>query len=52
ANKVYEKKLEKAVALMALFTMIFDTEKSGAVFSILRNIKSVFSTLGEEVKYQ
>nr|QZA75297.1 polyprotein [Beet mosaic virus] len=52
ANKVFEQKLTKAVALMALFTMIFDTEKSGAVFTILRNIKSVFSTLGEEVKYQ
>nr|ADC55885.1 polyprotein [Freesia mosaic virus] len=47
-----EKSLERTVAMVALLAMVFDTERSDAVFKILSKIKSVFSTLGDEVKYQ
>nr|QUP51979.1 polyprotein [Passiflora chlorosis virus] len=45
-------KLEKIVAFMALLTMCIDSERSDAVFKILRNIKTVFGTMGEDVRVQ
>nr|UUA79859.1 polyprotein [Bean common mosaic necrosis virus] len=44
--------LEKIVAFMALITMCIDTERSDAVFKILQKLKSVFGTMGEDVRPQ
>lgn len=43
---------EKIIAVMALLTMCFDNERSDAIFKILHRLKTVFSTMGEEVKVQ
>ncbi len=47
-----EHNLEKVMAFMALITMMYDTEKSDAVFRVLGKVKTIFGTLGEEVRYQ
>nr|NP_734412.1 6K1 protein [Peanut mottle virus] len=44
--------LEKVVAYLALIAMIFDGERSDAVFRALSKLKTVFGTLGETVRYQ
>nr|NP_734352.1 6K1 protein [Bean common mosaic necrosis virus] len=44
--------LEKIVAFMALLTMCIDSERSDAVFKILQKLKSVFGTMGEDVRPQ
>nr|QPM95836.1 polyprotein [Basella rugose mosaic virus] len=48
----FERNLEKVVAMMALFAMMFGSDKSSAVFNVLRNIKTVFGTLEDGVRYQ
>ncbi|QGZ13061.1 polyprotein [Begonia flower breaking virus] len=47
-----EMQLEKIVAFVALIAMMYNTEKSDAVFRILNKLKAVFGTLGEAVRYQ
>nr|UJE38535.1 polyprotein [Paris mosaic necrosis virus] len=43
---------EKIVAFMALLTMCIDAERSDAIFKILSKLKTVFNTMGEDVKMQ
>nr|YP_009667136.1 6K1 [Paris mosaic necrosis virus] len=43
---------EKIVAFMALLTMCIDAERSDAIFKILSKLKTVFTTMGEDVKVQ
>ncbi|CAJ57715.1 polyprotein [Narcissus degeneration virus] len=51
-KKKNENDLEKIVATIALIMMIFDTDRSDAVFKILNKVKTVFSTFGERVQFQ
>nr|YP_842353.1 6K1 protein [Wisteria vein mosaic virus] len=44
--------LEKIVAFMALLTMCIDNERSDAIFKILSKLKTIFGTMGEDVKAQ
>nr|ABO77134.1 polyprotein [Calla lily latent virus] len=44
--------LEKIVAFMALITMCIDNERSEAVFKVLSKLKTIFNTMGEDVKVQ
>nr|YP_001816829.1 6K1 protein [Telosma mosaic virus] len=43
---------EKIIAFMALITMIIDLERSDALFRILSKLKTVFGTMGEDVRAQ
>ncbi|UTQ50667.1 MAG: polyprotein [Plantago potyvirus 1] len=47
-----EATLEKVVAFAALLAMMFDTERSDAVFRILSKLKTVLTTTGQEVFFQ
>nr|BCR39164.1 polyprotein [Mirabilis crinkle mosaic virus] len=47
-----ERSLEQVIAMMALMAMLFGSDKSSAVFNSLRNIKTVFSTIEDEVRHQ
>ncbi|BBD74024.1 polyprotein [East Asian Passiflora distortion virus] len=52
SKTVNQLQLEKIIALMALITMCIDHDRSDAVFRILHKIKTVFGTIGEEVRVQ
>nr|YP_010809025.1 6k1 [Passionfruit Vietnam virus] len=43
---------EKIIAFMALLTMCVDAERSDALFRILHKLKTVFGTMGEDVRIQ
>ncbi|AUP47462.1 polyprotein [Saffron latent virus] len=47
-----QRQLEKIVAFMALLAMVIDSERSDAVSKVLSKLKSVFITMGEEVRVQ
>nr|WEI47418.1 polyprotein [Telosma mosaic virus] len=49
ANQV---QFEKIIAFMALLTMCVDAERSDALFRILNKLKTVFGTMGEDVRLQ
>nr|YP_331417.1 6K1 protein [Shallot yellow stripe virus] len=50
AKSQSEVTLEKIVAYVALFAMLFNSEKSDGVFKILSKLKTIFSTT--DVHYQ
>nr|WIC44011.1 polyprotein [Yambean mosaic virus] len=52
AKNATQVQFEKVVAFMALLTMVVDTERSDAIFKILAKLKTVFSTMGENVQVQ
>nr|BBI93213.2 polyprotein [Passiflora foetida virus Y] len=47
-----QSQLEKIVAIMALITLVIDGERSDAIFKTLSKLKTVFSTMGEDVRVQ
>nr|YP_004940322.1 6K1 protein [Yambean mosaic virus] len=52
AKTATQVQFEKIIAFMALLTMVIDTERSDAIFKVLGKLKTVFSTMGEEVRVQ
>nr|YP_007001297.1 6K1 [Blue squill virus A] len=52
AKTAVQLQFEKIIAVLALLTMCIDAERSDAIFRILSKIKTVFTTMGEDVKLQ
>nr|NP_734392.1 6K1 protein [Cocksfoot streak virus] len=47
-----EAKLEQIMARMALAAMMFDAQRSDAVFKVLSKIKTVLTSAGQSVHHQ
>uniref|UniRef100_A0A481UNV5 Genome polyprotein n=1 Tax=Dasheen mosaic virus TaxID=29271 RepID=A0A481UNV5_9POTV len=52
AKTALQLQFEKIIAFLAIVTMCVDAEKSDAVFRILSKLKTVFATVGEDVRIQ
>nr|QBL54811.1 polyprotein [Pea seed-borne mosaic virus] len=52
AKKHGEIRFEQTVALMALLAMMFGSDRSDAVFSTLSKVRTIFTTMGQEVRCQ
>nr|NP_734422.1 6K1 protein [Pea seed-borne mosaic virus] len=52
AKKHGEIRFEQTVALMALLAMMFGSDRSDAVFSTLSKVRTIFTTMAQEVRCQ
>nr|UZS00521.1 polyprotein [Pea seed-borne mosaic virus]UZS00522.1 polyprotein [Pea seed-borne mosaic virus] len=52
AKKHGEIRFEQTVALMALLAMMFGSDRSDAVFATLSKVRTIFTTMGQEVRCQ
>nr|NP_734106.1 6K1 protein [Dasheen mosaic virus] len=52
AKTALQLQFEKIIAFLAIVTMCVDAERSDAVFRLLSKLKTVFATVGEDVRIQ
>uniref|UniRef100_A0A481UMW7 Genome polyprotein n=2 Tax=Dasheen mosaic virus TaxID=29271 RepID=A0A481UMW7_9POTV len=52
ARTALQLQFEKIIAFLAIVTMCIDAERSDAVFRLLSKLKTVFATVGEDVRIQ
>nr|QZM07358.1 polyprotein [Dasheen mosaic virus] len=52
AKTALQLQFEKIIAFLAIVTMCIDAERSDAVFRLLSKLKTVFATVGEDVRIQ
>ncbi|APB88036.1 polyprotein [Vanilla mosaic virus] len=52
AKTALQLQFEKIIAFLAIVTMCIDSERSDAVFKLLSKLKTVFATVGENVRIQ
>nr|QBI77037.2 polyprotein [Dasheen mosaic virus] len=52
AKTALQLQFEKIIAFLAIVTMCVDAERSDAVFRLLNKLKTVFATVGEDVRIQ